>query len=133
MVQNHLNKTDGATRQARRSDSNDGEKMTIGSKLKELRVKNNLSLQDLANAVDASKAHIWDIERGASKNPSLELLKKIADHFKISIGELVGEKPDAVGEPEDLIALYRGLKDLTPSDRETISVLMQRLKNTRDK
>ncbi len=62
-----------------------------------------------------------------------EAKKKIADYFKISIGELVGEKPDAAGEPEELIALYRGLKDLTPSDRETIGVLMQRLKTTRDK
>lgn len=106
--------------------------MTIGSKLKELRVANNLSLQDLANAVGASKAHIWDIERGASKNPSLELLKKIADYFQISIGELVGERPDAKGEPEELIALYRGLKDLSATDRETISVLMQRLKASKD-
>ena len=107
--------------------------MSIGTKLKELRTKHNLSLQELANAVGASKAHIWDIERGASKNPSLELLRKISDHFKISISELVGEKPGVKGEPEDLVALYRGLKDLSPEDRETISMLMQRLRTTKGK
>lgn len=105
--------------------------MSIANKIKELRTKNNVSLQELADAVKASKAHIWDIERGESRNPSLDLLKRIADYFKVSIAALVGENPNAAGEPEELIALYRGLKDLSPEDRETINVLMQRLKSTR--
>ena len=107
--------------------------MSIGSKLKELRTRNNVSLQELANAVKASKAHIWDIERGASQNPSLELLKRIADYFKISISELVEENPHAEGEPEELIAMYRGLKELSKEDRETVNMLVQRLKATRGK
>lgn len=107
--------------------------MSIGSKLKELRTRKNVSLQELATAVQASKAHIWDIERGASQNPSLELLKRIADYFKISISELVEENPRAEGEPEELIAMYRGLKELSKEDRETVSMLVQRLKATRDK
>jgi transcriptional regulator with XRE-family HTH domain len=107
--------------------------MSLGSKLKQLRTRHNVSLQQLADAVKASKAHIWDIERGESKNPSLDLLKRIADHFKISISDLVEENPHAEGEPQELIALYRGLKDLTPEDRETVSVLMQRLRETRGK
>ncbi len=107
--------------------------MSIGSKLKELRIRKRVSLQELATAVQASKAHIWDIERGASQNPSLELLKRIADYFKISISELVEETPHAQGEPEDLIAMYRGLKELGKEDLETVNMLMQRLKATRDK
>lgn len=107
--------------------------MTIGSKIKQLRAQQNVSLQQLADAVKASKSHIWDIERGESQNPSLELLKRIADFFKISIGDLVEENPHAHGEPEDMLALYRGLKDLTPEDRETLRLLMQRLKDTREK
>jgi transcriptional regulator with XRE-family HTH domain len=107
--------------------------MAIGSKIKELRTRQKVSLQELANAVKASKAHIWDIERGASANPSLELLKRIADYFKVGIGDLVEENPRAPGEPEDLVALYRGLKDLSKEDRETVSYLMERLKTTRRK
>jgi transcriptional regulator with XRE-family HTH domain len=111
--------------------------VTIGSKLKELRTRRNVSLQELADAVRASKAHIWDIERGQSKNPSLELLKRIADFFEIGVGELVGENPYAEGEPEELIALYRGLKDLSAEDRETVretvSALMKNLKTRRSK
>jgi transcriptional regulator with XRE-family HTH domain len=107
--------------------------LSIASKLKQLRTQKNVSLQELATAVQASKAHIWDIERGASQNPSLELLKRIADYFKISISELVEETPHAEGEPEELIAMYRGLKELSEEDRETVNMLMQRLKTTRDK
>lgn len=107
--------------------------MTIGSKIKQLRTSTRESLQDLATAVGASKAHIWDIERGESKNPSLDLLRRIADHFKISIGELVGESPNAEGEPADLIAMYRGLKDLEASDREMIKVVMEEMRKRREK
>jgi len=107
--------------------------VTIATKLKELRARNNVSLQKLADEVKVSKAHIWDIERGESRNPSMELLKRIADYFKISIADLVEENPNAAGEPEELIALYRGLKDLSKEDRETINLLMQRLRTTRPK
>src|SRR5206468_10467671 len=79
-----------------------------------------------------SKAHIWDIERGQSKNPSLELLKRIADFFEIGVGELVGENPNAEGEPEELIALYRGLKDLSAEDRETEDRKSTRLNSSHD-
>jgi transcriptional regulator with XRE-family HTH domain len=107
--------------------------LTIATKLKELRTRNKVSLQQLADGVKASKAHIWDIERGESRNPSMELLKRIADYFKVSIADLVEENPNASGEPEELIALYRGLKELSKEDRETITMLMQRLRTTRPK
>lgn len=107
--------------------------MTIGSKIKQLRTQRRESLQGLATAVGASKAHIWDIERGESKNPSLDLLRRIADHFKISIGELVGESPSAEGEPADLVAMYRGLKDLESADREMIKVVMDEMRKRREK
>lgn len=123
----------GAPTLARRNNFNPEKPLAIGSKIRELRTRQRISLQELADAVKASKAHIWDIERGESQNPSLELLKRIADYFKVSISDLVEENPHAKGEPEELIALYRGLKDLSQEDRETISVLMKRLRDTRRK
>jgi transcriptional regulator with XRE-family HTH domain len=105
--------------------------MSLAAKLKELRVRNRQSLQDVADAVGASKTHIWDLETGRSSNPSIELITRLANHFKIRIADLVGENPEAVGEDGDLVALYRELKDLSPDDRETIRVLMSRLKAPR--
>lgn len=103
------------------------EHMSIGARLKELRMKKNESLQGLADAVGASKAHIWEVERGGSKNPSMELLTKFADHFGVTVSFLVGETlPE---EQEELIVLYRDLKELEPADREAIRALMKRFKD----
>ena len=54
--------------------------MPLSTKLKELRARNRESLQQVADAVGVSKAHIWELERGSSNNPGLELLRKLAEH-----------------------------------------------------
>ncbi|MGP0089729.1 MAG: helix-turn-helix domain-containing protein [Xanthobacteraceae bacterium] len=101
--------------------------MSLGARLKELRIKKNKSLQDVANAVGVSKAHIWEIERGSSKNPTMDLLNKLADHFGVSVSYLVGEQvPDE--ETQEVVALYRDLKELDEKDREFIRGIMQRFK-----
>ena len=105
--------------------------MSLAAKLKDLRVRHRQSLQEVADAVGASKTHVWDLETGRSSNPSIELLTKLANHFKIRIADLVGENPEGVGEDGDLVALYRELKDLSQDDRETIRLLMSRLKAPR--
>jgi transcriptional regulator with XRE-family HTH domain len=100
--------------------------MSLGSELKRLRIARKESLQDVADAVKASKAHIWDIERGASKNPTMELLDRLARHFGVSVSSLVGEQfPDEMHQ--ELVALYRDLKDLSETDRRTIRDLAKRL------
>ena len=99
--------------------------MGIGVTIKKLRIEKNQSLQDVADAVSASKAHIWEIEKGNSKNPSIELLTKLAVHFGVTISHLVGEEPSTSDEPE-LVAMYRDLKELSEGDRETIKMLMAR-------
>jgi transcriptional regulator with XRE-family HTH domain len=111
----------------------EGLRMSLAAKLKQLRLRDRQSLQDVADAVGASKTHIWDLETGRSNNPSVELLTKLANHFHVRIADLVGENPNAADEDADLVALYRELKELSDDDRETIRVLMQRLKTPREK
>lgn len=101
--------------------------MSIGATLKQLRVKRSQSLQDVADAVGASKAHIWEIEKGSSKNPSLDLLTRLAEHFGVSVSFLVGEQPPDE-QHEELVVLYRDLKELDEKDREVIRGLMRRFK-----
>lgn len=105
--------------------------MGIGARLKELRIIKRKSLQDVADAVGASKAHIWELERGGTKNPSMELLTKLAVFFDVSVSNLVGEEPPA-SEQDDLIVLYRDLKDLDEKDRDTIRSLMRRFKEKKE-
>ena len=102
--------------------------MALASRLKELRVQKRKSLQDLADQVGASKAHIWDLETGRAKNPTIELLTKLADALGTSISDLVGENPHGDQEQPEVLAMYRDLKTLSDSDRETIKIMMERLK-----
>lgn len=66
--------------------------MTFAEKLKQLRSKTGESLQDVADAISVSKAHIWELETGRSQNPSLEILQKIAAHFKVTIAFLADDE-----------------------------------------
>ena len=84
----------------------------------------------MADAVGASKAHIWELETGKSRNPSLELLKALAEHFEITVAKLIGETP---GDAEDLLVMYRGLQSLDQKDRETVQVVMNSLRKQRKK
>jgi len=105
--------------------------MSFAAKLKELRMKKRASLQQVADAVETSKAHIFDLEKGTSANPSKDLLLKLAKYFQTSVSDLIGEDPNNPDEQPALIALYRDLKELEPADRETIRMLMERIRATR--
>ncbi len=103
--------------------------MGLGARLKQLRIRDRRSLQQVADAVGASKAHIWELETGKSWNPSIELLSALADHFKVTVAFLVGEDPHAADEDEDLITMFRELKGLTDNDRETVRAVMDSLRS----
>jgi transcriptional regulator with XRE-family HTH domain len=105
--------------------------MSLATKLKELRVRDRRSLQQVADAVGTSKTHIWDMEQGNSANPTRELLTKLATYFRVSVSDLVGENPNATGEPTELVALYRDLKSLSETDRKTIEAVMRTLKEAK--
>lgn len=106
--------------------------MSFGRRLHDLRLRNRMSLQDVANAVGISKAHVWNMEKGLSENPSIELVVKLADVFRVRVADLVGENPDAEGEEPEMVAMFRDLKQLGERDRETIKVLMDQLKRSKD-
>ncbi|HWQ86884.1 helix-turn-helix domain-containing protein [Brevundimonas sp.] len=75
--------------------------MSLASKLKDLRIKSGESLQQVADGIGVSKAHIWQLERGDSTNPSLDLLRGLADHFKVTVAFL----SDDTKTPDEAAAL----------------------------
>jgi transcriptional regulator with XRE-family HTH domain len=99
--------------------------MVLAAKLKELRVRTRKSLQEVADEVEASKAHIWDLETGRASNPSIELLTRLSRCFNVSVAELIGENPGGEGETPDLVAMFRDLKQLSPGDRQAIQAMME--------
>ena len=105
--------------------------MSFARRLHELRVANRLSLQATADKVGISKAHVWNLEKGISDNPSMEVVLKFADLFRVSVADLVGENPDAPDAEPGMVAMFRDLKGLEDRDRETIRVLMEQMKRNK--
>jgi transcriptional regulator with XRE-family HTH domain len=106
--------------------------MSFAQRLHKLRIARRMSLQQVADAVDLSKAHVWNLEKGLSENPSIDVVTRLADLFRVRIADLVGENPAADTEPPEMVAMFRDLKRLEERDRETIRVLMDQLRKRKD-
>lgn len=102
--------------------------MALPDRLKELREKKKMSLQDVADKVGASKAHIWDLERGRSRNPTIELVTSLAKCFGVSVAELLGEDVGNEEEGSRVLGMYRDLKGLSEADLDLIEGVIDRLK-----
>lgn len=101
--------------------------MSFARKLHDLRIAKRLSLQDVASAVGISKAHVWNLEKGLTGNPSMELVIKLAELFRVRVADLVGDDPNGDDEPAEMVAMFRDLKKLEDRDRETIRMLMEQM------
>ncbi|RPJ12001.1 MAG: helix-turn-helix domain-containing protein [Deltaproteobacteria bacterium] len=69
---------------------------SIGRKIRDLRNEKGMTLGDLAEKIKVSASLISQLERGGV-NPSISLLKSIADTLQIPLSALLGEeeaKPD---------------------------------------
>lgn len=103
---------------------------TFGQRLRKFRMAKKLSLQDLADAVGASKAHVWDLETEKTKNPSLALLTHFSRALDVPIKDLVGET-DETDNPQ-LAPLFRDLRGLDQRDLDVIKTLTEQLRARKD-
>ena len=106
--------------------------MALGDKIREFRTRKRLSLQEVADRVGASKAHIWELETGRARNPSIELVTKLASCFDVGVADLVGENPNAKSEKPELIAMFRDLKGLDEKDLKTVQSMMEHFRKQRE-
>ncbi len=60
----------------------------LGEIMKIMRKEQGLSLQDVADAAAISKAHVWDLERGKSTNPTIETLCKLSRALSVGVSFL---------------------------------------------
>lgn len=105
--------------------------MSLATKLQKLRTAKRESLQDVADAIGASKAHVWELEKGTAKKPSIELVRALAEHFGVSIASLVGEAPDEATDEEQLLVMYRNLKALDEKDRLVLEDIIKGMRRRR--
>ena len=102
--------------------------MSLGAKLVELRLRKGESLQELANAVGVSKTHIWHMEKGNSGNPSLELLRKLAEHFSVPLSYLAGTDNESSLEDVEAQQFFRDFKSLSEAEQAVLKQTLELFK-----
>ncbi len=63
----------------------------LGARIVYLRKKKKVSQLTLSYLAEVSKTYLSDLERGR-RNPSVLILKRIADALKVPLSELFGEE-----------------------------------------
>ena len=101
--------------------------MSLGSRLARLRRKSGESLQTVADAVGVSKAHIWELEKARTKNPSIDLVTLLADHFKVTVAFLVGEDIESKDADKELQRMFRQAGKLGERERVIMDEMLQTL------
>ncbi|WP_080848426.1 helix-turn-helix domain-containing protein [Cytobacillus gottheilii] len=79
----------------------------IGIKVKYLRAKKGYSLNELAELAGVSKSYLSYIERGIQKNPSLQILERLADTLDTTVESLLDKEQDLSNLDEEWVLLIR--------------------------
>lgn len=64
------------------------------TKIKDLREEKNESRRNVALATGMTEQTIVDLERGKNKNPTIKTLSRLADHFHVSVIDLISDESD---------------------------------------
>ncbi len=88
---------------------------SMGSRLRDERTAQSLSLTEVATRAEISKAYLSQLERGASTTPSYHVLRRLATALGTSIADLTGasetwQPSEADKLPASLRAFARSAK-----------------------
>lgn len=89
--------------------------MKFGTRIKELRTKQKLTLDQLARATGSSKSYIWELENKDPPRPSAEKLAAIAKSLGVTTDYLIGNEDVSLEAAEDKAFFrdYSGMPDAT--------------------
>lgn len=82
----------------------------VGPFIKKRRKELQLSLQEVADRIGASKTHIWELEAGRAKNPTVRMILGLAQALECSVDTVLGiqtSKPVLTGQEMSLITAHR--------------------------
>lgn len=104
--------------------------MAIGERIKQLRVRANLTQTELAEKVGLTYIQIGRYETGKS-NPSSDVLQKLAAVLEISADFLMnGDQSEALSAQftdKDLLKQFKAVQLLSPEDKNVVKTLIDAL------
>ena len=100
--------------------------MKFGVRIKDLRTRKGLTLDQLAQETGSSKSYIWELENKNPPRPSAEKLSAIASALGVTVDYLIGSDKQTLSQAEDteFFRQYSGLPEETRRQiREMASIL----------
>lgn len=64
----------------------------IGNNIQQIRKRKGLTLSECAERANVSKSYLSNIERNLNKNPSIQIMEKIATALDVDLRKLIGSK-----------------------------------------
>ena len=60
----------------------------LGSFIRDAREITGMSLSEAADLIGCTKSHVWDLEQGRARNPTITILAGLASAYNIDLGDL---------------------------------------------
>ncbi|MGO4175732.1 helix-turn-helix domain-containing protein [Bosea sp. TAF32] len=95
-----------------------GPMATFGEKIRDLRKKAKLTLEQLGEMTDSSKSYIWEIENKNPPRPSADKIDRIARALGVTADYLMDETADLVTAEDE--AFFRKYRELSPEAKEKL-------------
>ncbi|MFT2211466.1 helix-turn-helix domain-containing protein [Rhizobium giardinii] len=76
------------------------------------RAELGLSLDQVAARIGASKAHIWELEKGRAKNPTLWMILGLCEGLQCSLNALIGKDVSQPMFTESEMALVNAHREI---------------------
>ena len=110
--------------------------MSIGKNIKKYRSVKGFTQKELAEKSNISRSYLADLERDRY-NPSLDVLKLIANSLEVDLSELLGETKQPANELDfdlgtvKLNKIARYAKDLEEADQDVVLNVLEAMKKAR--
>ncbi len=98
----------------------------FGERIRELRKKKGMTLDQLAVATDSSKSYIWELENKDPPRPSADKIARIATALDVTGDYLMGTADVDLQSAEDE-AFFRKYSQMTPEARARLRKLAKAL------
>jgi transcriptional regulator with XRE-family HTH domain len=93
--------------------------MKFGTRIKELRTKKGMTLDQLAQETGSAKSYIWELENKDPPRPSADKLSAIAKALGVTVDYLFGRDDQTLDEAVD-VAFFREYAGLPKKTKEQL-------------
>lgn len=98
----------------------------IGSWLKETRKEKRITLREASDAVGCSASYLHRLENNSRKNPSINILKKLAFFYEVDIQDILSEDQHASEQEIQLFDQKEELENAINHMKTALSIVSER-------